>query len=357
MLKDYMFNPDQRAGILRKNLIKGDKYLLAKIAGAGQDPGEKKVFADCFRYKDYIDDPKWMKASEKEKWSERFLGLNEKKEKNLEFQNPTYSAACRLKRLLKEFTKVFTFQVASCNYMCNYCYVPRELNSGSKKYGRFFSAEEIVDEFLKIREKSEMPMNTIRISGGEPLIIPEIVIDVYNEMVKKSPDSYLWIDTNLSTLEIVKKYKTNLKKVFESKNVGIVGCFKGIAEEDFSLITGAERRFYQEQFETAKLLIDLEADFYAYLPAYVYDEKMTEEKLEKFLKRLQGVNKNLPLRLEMLKVEDFPAAKINFELAKKEGRGVPKTPQEIVFDLWYNKLLPKHYLSEELKKFCCEVKL
>ncbi len=352
-----MFNSDQRAETLRKKIIRDKKYLLAKIGDAGQDPGERKVLAEFFRYKDYVDDPEWITASEKEKWSNKFLGLNKNGFKKTEFQNPTYAASLSLKRNLSEFTKVFTMQVAGCNYSCNYCFVPRELNSGSEKYGKFFSAEEIVDEFLRIKSSSETPMNIIRISGGECLIIPEIIVDVYKAMMKRSPDSYLWIDTNLSTYKILNKHKPELKKVLSQKNVGVVGCFKGTTKKDFSLITGAGEEFYKEQFETAKLLIDLGADFYAYVPAYVYDEKSTEEKLESFLCELQKVNRNLPLRLEILKIENFPAAKINFKLAEKEGRAIPKTPQELVFELWHKKILPKYFSVEDLWEFCCEIRL
>jgi uncharacterized Fe-S cluster-containing radical SAM superfamily protein len=312
---------------------------------------------EFFRYKDYVDDPEWIKASEEEKWSDKFLGLNRDGFKKTEFQNPTYAASYNLKRNLSEFTKVFTVQVAGCNYSCNYCFVPRELNSGSEKYGKFFSAEEIVDEFLKIKSGSETAMNIIRISGGECLIIPEIIIDVYKAMIKKSPESYLWIDTNLSTYDILNKYKPELKKFLSQKNVGVVGCFKGTTRKDFSLITGAKEEFYKEQFEIAKLLIDLGADFYAYVPAYVYGEKSAEEKLESFLRELQKANKKLPLRLEILKIEDFPASKINFKLAEKEGRAIPKTPQELVFKLWHKKILPKYFPAGELGKFCCEIQL
>lgn len=356
-MNKMLLNPNARAKMLRKKLIRDNKYLLAKISNAGQNPGERKVLTDFFRYKDYVDDPEWIKASEKEKWLDKFLELSKDGFKKTEFQNPTYAAAYSLKRNLSEFTKVFTMQIAGCNYSCNYCFVPRELNSGSEKYGKFFSAEEIVDEFLKIKEKSETSMNIIRISGGECLIIPEIVVDIYKAMIKKSPNSYLWIDTNLSTYRILNNYKPELKKVLSQKNVGIVGCFKGTTKKDFSLITGANEEFYKEQFETAKLLIDLGADFYAYAPAYVYEEKSTEEKLENFLCELQKVNKNLPLRLEILKIEDFPAAKINFKLAEKEGRAIPKTPQELIFELWRKKILPKYFPTDELKKFCCEVKI
>ena len=327
------------------------------MGGSGQDPGEQKILTDYFRYKDYVDEEEWKKAGEKEKRATGFLRLKENGFKKLEFQNPTYSAAYGLKRSLTEFTKVFTMQVGGCNYACNYCFVPRELNSGDEKHGRFFSAEEIIDNFFEVREKSETPMNIVRISGGECLLVPEIVIAVYDEMMKRSPESYLWIDTNLSTLEIIKEHRVELERVLKQKNVGIVGCFKGTTKEDFSTITGAEERFYKEQFETAKLLIDMNADFYAYVPAYVYNEKLVEEKLESFLLELQKVNKKLPLRLEMLRIEDFPATKINFELAKKEGRAIPETSQKLVSETWHNKILPKYYSADDLSKFCCEIKL
>ncbi|MBW6440837.1 hypothetical protein K0B03_02275 [Patescibacteria group bacterium] len=60
-------------------------------------------------------------------------------------------------------------------------------------------------ELLKIKNKSENAINVIIISGGECMIIPEIISDVYFEMMKKSPVLYLWIDTNLSTLKIIRK--------------------------------------------------------------------------------------------------------------------------------------------------------
>ncbi|MDF1497834.1 MAG: hypothetical protein P1P85_00550 [Patescibacteria group bacterium] len=53
-----MINPNKKANTLRNKLIKNNKYLLAKISGTGQDPGERKILSKYFRYKDYIDDIK-----------------------------------------------------------------------------------------------------------------------------------------------------------------------------------------------------------------------------------------------------------------------------------------------------------
>jgi len=129
-----------------------------------------------------------------------------------------------------------------------------------------------------------------------------------------------------------------------------------VSEEDFSIITGAESKCYEKQFETAKWFIDCETDFYAYLPALVYGNDI-EEKLKIFIERLKKLNKNLPLRFEVLAIIDYPWAKLNMDRAEKLGRALPKTDQRIIFDLWHNKLLPRFYTSEDLNKYCCQVSL
>jgi uncharacterized Fe-S cluster-containing radical SAM superfamily protein len=198
-------------------------------------------------------------------------------------------------------------------------------------------------------------MNVIRITGGEPTIIPEIIIDVFNEIEKRDLPLYLWIDTNLSTSKYLEKVESDLKDIIRKKNVGVVGCFKGVCKEDFSMLTGTEPKFYENQFDTAKLFLNWKTDFYVYLPALVYENP--EQRIKEFIERLRDLNKNLPLRVEMLIIKEFPGAVINIKQKEKEGRFMPKTDQKIVFDLWYNKLLPKYYSEEMLKKFCCEVPL
>ena len=344
-------------------MMKNGKYLIAKIEGSGQPRKGKKVLDTYFRYKDYMDNKEWLSASLKEVWSPKFLGLNEnidsvsiKQVKKLEFQNPSYSAANRLGGDPREYSKVFTIQLSGCDFDCNYCYVPKQINIANPELGKYFSAKEIVSHFLSAKENSKEPMNVIRISGGNPTIIPEIIVDVYNEIKKQNLDVYLWIDSNLSTPKYLEKSKEKLKNILNQKNVGVVGCFKGVCKEDFSLLTGAESEYYQKQFETAKWFLERGTDFYVYLPALVYKNNI-EEKLTIFVERLREIDKNLLLRVEVLEIIDYPGAKLNFERAKKLGRPLPETDQKIVFDLWYNKILPKFYSQEDLNKYCCEISL
>lgn len=365
-----MINPEEKADILRKTLIKEKKYLIAQVGGQGQDPGERKVLDTYFRYKDCLDpieNPDWFSATLKEVWSPKFLGLREnffhlpvEQIKKLEFQNPSYSAAFRFfgkKGDPRKCSKIFTFQIAGCNFDCNYCFVPPQLKSGDVKFGKYFLAKEIVDHFFKIKAKRKNEeWNVLRITGGEPLtIVPEILVDIQREIEKRTPKIYLWIETNLSTPKYLKKFEGRLKKVFQKKNVGVVGCFKGVDEKDFSILTGVEPRFYERQFETARLLTRLGADIYFYQPAMIYGDNL-EKRIGSFIGKLQKIHKNLPLRMEVISIiTDYPASKVNIKEKTRQGRPLPRIPQAVFFNLWHNKVLPKFYSKKELEKYSCEI--
>jgi len=207
---------------------------------------------------------------------------------------------------------------------------------------------------IKLKRKNE-EWNVLRISGGECLtIIPEILIDIYKEIKQKAPNTYIWIDTNLSNLKYLKKYKKELKELFKNKNIGVVGCFKGIDESDFSILTGVDKKFYKNQFKVAKFLIDLGADIYFYLPALIYKNNI-ETKIESFVKQIRKIHINLPLRVEIIPIIDYPATKVNKKIKSKEGRLMPDINQKDFFGLWYNKILKRFYSKKELEKYCCEI--
>lgn len=363
-----MFDPEKRAELIRSKMMKDGKYLISKIAGSGEEVKKDEgriAYATYFKFKWYIDKPELLSLSPKELWSSKFVGIVEnpmsvdlEDVKKLEFQNPPYSAAYRLKGKSgdpKDYNRSFVIQAAGCNYSCNYCYVPPETNACNLNFSKYFSVKDMIDYFLKARKEFKEPINVIRITGGEATIIPDIIIDIYSEM-ERIEGTYLWIDTNLSATKYLEKMESDLKNIMQKKNVGVVGCFKGVSKEDLSLLTGAEPKFYDNQFEIAKLFLKWKTDLYIYLPALIYGSNI-EQKVKTFIDRLQELNKNLPLRVEMLVIKKYPAAIRNMKLKTKECRSMPETDQRLVFDLWYNKLLPKYYHKEMLEKFCCEVLL
>jgi uncharacterized Fe-S cluster-containing radical SAM superfamily protein len=364
-----MFNPEKRAELVRSKMMKNGKYLVTRIGGSVQEADPNKILDMYFRYKNYISgdnefENEWLKAPFSEVWSTKFLGLVENfwsrpidEIKKLEYQNPPYSAALAFGRKdPRDYNKVFAVQLSGCTYSCNFCYVPPEINLANPAFGKFFSPKEILNYFLSAKSRSKEPMNVIRITGGEPTIIPEIIVDIYNEIEKRDLKIYIWIDTNLSMTKYLENIESDLKNIMKKRNVGVVGCFKGFCKEDFSILTGAEPKFYDKQFEAAKLFLDWKTDFYVYLPALIYNDDV-EKKAKGFVQRLQELNKNLPLRVEMLIIKNYPGAVINIREKANQGRPMPTIDQKLVFDLWYNKLLPKLYSKEMLNKFCCEIPL
>ncbi len=144
--------------------------------------------------------------------------------------------------------------------------------------------------------------------------------------------------------------------VIKQKNVGLVGCFKGINEQEFSIMTGIAPEFYARQFETARWLIEKGANFFVYLPDLVWGGNIVA-KLAKFAKRLMRIHPNLPLRAEMLAINDYAGALKNIERCAKLGRKMPETDQRLVLDAWHNQVLPNIYPQSELQKFCCQISL
>jgi len=356
----FYCDPIKIAEMIRPRMMKDGRYLVSKIAGAGQDPGERKILDEYFRYKEYIDNDEWLSVEAEKRWDPVFLGLADSYEnrpvqeaRKLEFQNPAYSAAYNLKGDPKDYNKVFTVQAAGCDFDCNYCFVPKKLNAADPSLGKYFSAKDIVKHFLLARSRSKDPMNVLRLSGGNPTIVPEMILDVYRAMKDMKADAYLWVDSNLSTYRYMEALGKDFKEMLGQKDIGVVGCSKGVCADDFSLISGASPDHYKQQFETMRWFLEQRTDFYIYLPALVYGENV-EEKMAWFATELKNIDRVLPLRVEMLSVIDYPGAKINFERAGKLGRAMPKTDQRLVFDVWYNKILPSFYSKKDLEKYCCQ---
>ncbi len=59
------------------------------------------------------------------------------------------------------------------------------------------------------------------------------------------------------------------------------------------------------------------------------------------------IRKNLPLRAEMLAINDYQGALKNIERCAKLGRLMPATNQRVVLDAWYNKVAFRGYMNRQ----------
>lgn len=341
----------------RRQMYQEGRFLLASVDNTGQERNPIKVFNRHFRYKAYVKHADWFIDSLDLIWSHKYLGLDPQTGfKILEYQNPAYAAGKALNSDPREFSNAFTVQLAGCDYACLYCYVPFNVNLNKHQLpGKLFSAEQIVDCFVEMRDNSKIKLNVLRISGGNPTIVPEIIVDILECLKSKAlNDVYVWIDSNLSNCTYMKRLGNEFASAISTRNVGIVGCFKGICSSDFERLTGCSRKDYEMQFETAQYLASLGCDFYLYLPALTYVSDF-KHYMHPFLERLYLIDPMLPLRLEMLRIYDYPGSIENRSFWGTKGRHFPRIPQTGLFHYWYDILLPEIY--DVTPVFCCNARL
>jgi uncharacterized Fe-S cluster-containing radical SAM superfamily protein len=353
------------------------KYFVANLEKSSQ---EGEVFGEFFRPRDYLKKregssryvDEWLRASSSEIWSTKFLGLDECGIQKLEFQNPAYVAAHNLGGDPRDYNRVFAIQLNGCDYECNYCFVPRDLNKPELGKGKLFSAEEMLQNFLKARQyyskKDQKPPNVVRLTGGEvTTVVPELIVDVHREIENRGLSStvYLWVDCNLSTKRYVSSLESELKDIAKNKNFGMVGCLKAVGDgesgkEDFALVTKAPPEYFEKQFEVLDYLVnEIQADFFVYLVPFVSGGKSAVvQRLTSCVERLREIDPNLPLRTNILQIKHYGPAVENESLARKEGRPLPWYDERMVFEAWYYEVLPKFYTdSQDLLRYRCQIKL
>lgn len=93
--------------------------------------------------------------------------------------------------------------VAACNFRCSYCYVDRAHLAG--RDGFVGTAADVVDEFVRLRRWARergRRLSILRLSGGEPLVAPSLVLEVYRELRGRGllESTLLKVESNVSAL-------------------------------------------------------------------------------------------------------------------------------------------------------------
>ena len=325
----------------------------------------------------------WLDSEIDEIWSSKFLGVDQNGLQRLEFQNPPYVAAMKLGGSPKKYNKAFVVQLNGCDYECSYCFVDRKLNTPEFGNGKYFTAKEIMDQFEveRSRLESSKDVNVIRLTGGESTCLaPELIIDISEEIESRNLSNEVFVraDCNLSTSACLEKVLEDLRKVAQKNNFGIVGCLKSIGngesgKQDFAETTGAEPMFFSKQFEVLDFVVNkMRADTYLYFVPIILG-KIAEyrTRLRECCERLMQINKNLPLRVNILQIRNYSPVKKNMLDAFREGRKLPNYNGEIyeewfprfiqeqktITSIWHNEILPSFYKGNDINRYRCQVPL
>lgn len=341
----HNYNPVIIAEKIRPRMIdlKNEKFLLAVLSGTGQaqDLTAGRFFEDVFRSKIY--------TKPDERTTNPFLG------------EPAGIAAEKLSIpgktnvLPEECNAAFLGQLNGCNLKCWYCYVDDKAKSTNPKYGKFFSAEEYLTQFLIESRKNqnlispELKLNVLRISGGEVFIVPEIISWIIEavEKFKLENSIYLWVDCNLTVVDFYFKFLTEeqRKKIKSFRNIGFCVCYKGFTPSNYHENTcGAMPEFFDKQFPAHRRLIMEGLDVYSYLYPVTSSADNLEKDLSGFIDRLQKeVEFFAPLRMATPVIKVYGPTKERLD----EEKTLALKNQFTAMEIW-KKILRKRFTPFEL---------
>lgn len=246
----------------------------------------------------------------------------------------------------------FLVQIAGCNMKCPYCFVPQKLKHNE---GTYFSSDEVV----QMRDDREPDRKTIRISGGEPFLVPEF-ISAMGKSLENRRDTFLWVDTNL----LGKGYSdviNALDNYLIDDRFGICGCFKGFNEDLFEINSGISKKLYKMQWDNAVTIHDVmkygvgngNPPLFFYVPEMLLMHyEFSKERLEKiigiFMDEIQSrIHENAPLRTTILQLNEYNANKGWVEALLESDEDLVRIESGTTRKAW-NEELKKRFSNEQL---------
>lgn len=207
-----------------------------------------------------------------------------------------------------DFNRMISVHVSACPLSCWHCYNDKELHS--EKYSVFLSAEEIVKSFLEQRafdEKTGIKSNVLRITGGEPFLLPEMILETLEFLEKNGFEEkvFLWTETNL--IPFIADLNLNftdigdiLEKLKKYSNLAIHPCFHGTDESNISQITQSKESIsLSDLVKGVKSLMEHGLDIYPTVGSNVCNPAS----LASLFQELYGIQKNLPLRVALIEYD------------------------------------------------------
>ena len=204
------------------------------------------------------------------------------------------------------------FQNAVCPWRCWYCYVPHDLLSGKRKNSEWLTAADLVRLYAGEQNR---PLILI-LSGGSPDLVPEWTCWMMEELRKTdlAGSCYLWTNDNLSTTYVFEKLTSvEIDCLAHYRNYGRVCCFKGYDARSFSYNTRAPEGDYDRQFKIMGKLLNLGLDLYGYVTFTSPHTDRIETGVREFVRRLQDLDPNLPLRTVPLEI------RVDYKPVKNRG--------------------------------------
>lgn len=206
---------------------------------------------------------------------------------------------------------IATADAVGCSFLCAYCWNYGK-NLRPESCQEFYSPEDVAYKLLRIAEKRRFRL--FRISGAEPILGENSLLhlaEVLRLVLEKRPQSMFILETNGLLLGC----RTGFVGKLRFKNLRVRVCLKGVDEESFERITGADRTAFSYPLRALGELQGrgihawpaLMADFYSDTQISGLEQLLREEEIES--------------KLELEGLEAYP-----FVMANLRKRGISLPP-------------------------------
>lgn len=233
-------------------------------------------------------------------------------------------------------------QSGICNFRCQYCYVDYQFLG---KVMIQVSAEEIVEQFLQQREIAKSKgndFNVLRISGGEPMLVPDLTLACLRMISKLglSKEVFIKTETNLSPLVKVngKSLATewaDFKELATYKNFIVHPTLHGLSAEGLRNNANVSLNMFDIICEGLQAFVEYGIDFY---PSFGANTVTLDETIN-FFAIAKKIHKNLPLRIA---VRPFKFDYAAITKRNKEDAFAQISKQNEIIHTW-DKLLKDEY--------------
>jgi uncharacterized Fe-S cluster-containing radical SAM superfamily protein len=146
---------------------------------------------------------------------------------------------------------IATADAVGCGFLCAYCWNYNR-NLSPDRFGEFYSSRQVAAKLLDIAKKKSFRL--FRISGAEPVLGERSfghLVEVLRIIGKSRPDSSFILETNgfylgqrIDLCERLREFRSLLVRV----------CLKGVDEDSFERITGADKEFFPYPIRALKEL-------------------------------------------------------------------------------------------------------
>ena len=218
----------------------------------------------------------------------------------------------------EQYKRFIAIHSAACTLSCWHCYVAEE--SKNPEWGlrenliEYVTTDQIIDAFFEQRDTDEkrgkLPANVLRITGGEPFLMPDLILQILEKLSErgKTEEIFIWTETNLtpflrkkgSDQPLLEKERwVDLDELAKFKNLAIHPCLHGICPSNFHWITGHDPYYFNGLLDGLKILIEHGLDIYPTFGSNVAPSEMVPY----IFKRLMEIDEKLPLRFALIDYE------------------------------------------------------